>query len=250
MQSTIKRFSGVANLYGSEILTKFRQSHVCIVGVGGVGSWAVEALARSGIGCLQLIDLDHITETNINRQLQALTPNIGKSKVVILAERIAHINPDIQVIPIEKYLERSNIQELIDGTIKWDWVIDCIDQIHNKAALLAYCRQQQINIVSVGGAGGRYDPSRISIADLSRTAHDPLLSKLRSILRQNYGFPRDPKKSFQIPCVYSTEAITADTMLKSDFQCSGYGTYGTVVTVTATYGLMAASLVLNQLARE
>ncbi|KOR28484.1 hypothetical protein TI03_04610 [Achromatium sp. WMS1] len=229
----------VARLYGAQALFSLRQAKVCVIGLGGVGSWAVEALARSGIGHLQLIDPDQIIESNVNRQLQALESNFGKSKATSLAERIAQINPTTTVAPIETFIEPANLDSLLHSN--WDWIIDCIDQLHNKAALIAYCKQQQLNVVSVGGAGGRRDPSQVLVADLSRTTHDPLLSKLRTQLRRNYGFSRNLNQEFGVPCVFSTETLSIKTAEKRNG-------YGTIVTVTATYGFMAASVVINQLA--
>lgn len=248
-----RRFGSVARLYGVAAFERFRTAQVCVVGVGGVGSWTVEALARSGIGRLTLIDLDHIVESNVNRQIHALEPNFGKAKVIALAERIAAIDPDIQVTPLEAFAEPDNLVEVIDPS--WDWLVDCIDGHRNKAALIAHCRRLELPLVSVGGAGGRLDPSRVRIADLSRSEQDPLLSKTRKLLRTHYGFPSHSKKPFAIPCVYSDEQPIPPAQVNgchSDtasipgggLHCGGYGS---VVTVTATFGLMAASLVLKRL---
>jgi len=249
-----RRFGGITRLYGPTALECFGKARVCVVGVGGVGSWAVEALARSGIGHLTLIDLDHIVESNVNRQIQALDPDFGKAKVTALAERIATIDPDIEVTPVEAFAEPDNLARLIDPA--WDGLVDCIDGYRNKAALIAHCRRFGPYLVSVGGAGGRIDPTRVRIADLSRTEQDPLLSKTRRLLRSDYGFPRNPKRRFEVPCVYSDEHLITPaeaTGCTTDYpqapgsglQCAGYGS---VVTVTATFGLTAASLVLKRLA--
>jgi tRNA threonylcarbamoyladenosine dehydratase len=250
-----RRFGGIARLYGPAALERFATARVCVVGVGGVGSWAVEALARSGIGHLVLIDLDHIAESNVNRQIQALEPDLGKAKVQALAARIAAIDPDAQVTPVEVFAEPDNLAQIIDPT--WDALLDCIDGYRSKAALIAHCRRIGLYLASAGGAGGRRDPMRVRIADLSRTEHDPLLSKTRKLLRSQYGFPRDPKRRFAVPCVYSAEQPPTPARVAgcdparsaapgSGLHCGGHGS---VVTVTAGFGLAAASLVLAHLAQ-
>lgn len=247
----LKRFGGIARLYGSESLERFEKARVCVVGVGGVGSWVVEALARSGIGYLTLIDMDHIAESNINRQLQALEPDIGKSKVRALLDRIANINPNAIVVPIEEFIEPDNLNRLIDPS--WNWIIDCIDNSTNKAAMIAHCHKIGLNLVSVGGAGGRRDPTRVRIADLGTVTHDPLLAKTRTKLRREYGFTSQSKQRLGITCVYSDEQpianpkCTQDTTIVGGLQCSGYGS---IVTVTATFGFVAASVVLDRLAKH
>lgn len=250
-----RRFGGIARLYGTAILERFARARVCVVGVGGVGSWAVEALARSGIGALTLIDLDHIAESNVNRQIQALEPDFGKAKVVALAERIAQINGAAQVDMMEAFVEADNLPTLLGSGP--DFVIDCIDGFRNKAALIAYCRRQGLPLVSVGGAGGILDPTRVRVLDLSRTVQDPLLAKTRRLLRHEYGFPRDPKRPFQVPCVCSDEPRRLPGQAGADctagipttpavgLNCGGYGS---VVTVTANFGLVAVAHVLRKLA--
>jgi len=249
-----RRFGGIARLYGPATLERFGRAQVCVIGVRGVGSWVVEALARSGIGHLILIDLDHIVESNVNRQLQALEPDFGKAKVAALAGRIAAIDPDTKVTPVEAFAEPGNLVRLIDPA--WDGLVDCIDGYRNKAALIAHCRRLGLHLVSVGGAGGRLDPTRVRSADLSRTEQDPLLSKTRKLLRSDYGFPSNPKRRFEVPCVYSNEhritpaeasgcATDHPQAPGSGLHCGGYGS---VVTVTAAFGLAAASLVLKRLA--
>ena len=247
-----RRFGGIARLYGAAALTRFRRARICVLGVGGVGSWAVEALARSGIGDLLLIDLDHIAESNVNRQLQALEPDFGKAKVQALAERIALIDDSIRVHTLETFAEPDNLPQLLPDGL--DFVLDCIDGYRNKAALIAHCRRRKLRVVSAGGAGGITDPTRVRIADLSRTEQDPLLSKTRKLLRRDYGFPRNPKRRFEVPCVYSDEPRVAPSRTDdcgtgkaagSGLNCGGYGS---VVTVTAAFGFTAVSRVLKQLA--
>jgi tRNA A37 threonylcarbamoyladenosine dehydratase len=246
-----RRFGGIARLYGDAGATAIGQAHVCVVGIGGVGSWAVEALARSGIGKLTLIDLDHLAESNINRQVHALEPTLGQAKVVAMAERIAAIHPGCEVIAIEEFVTADNVAALLPSC---DAVIDAIDQVRAKAALIANCRERGIDVVTTGGAGGRVDPTRIEIGDLARTVQDPLASKVRALLRKVYGFPRDTGKKFGVDCVFSQEPIvrpvpneatcTVDARGPQGLNCAGYGS---VVTVTASFGMAAAARVLTLL---
>jgi tRNA A37 threonylcarbamoyladenosine dehydratase len=247
-----RRFGGVSRLYGEATLERFRRAHVCVIGIGGVGSWAAEALARSAIGCITLIDLDHVAESNANRQIHALGDEFGKAKVVAMAERIRAINPACDVIEIEEFVAEDNLDTLLGRG--YDFVIDAIDQTRVKAALIAWCKANGVNLVTTGSAGGQLDPSRIRVADLSRTIQDPLASRLRSLLRKDYGFPRDTKRKFGVECVFSEEPLSypsdsqacdGDDSGISGLNCSGFGSS---VCVTATFGLVAASRVLNYLA--
>ncbi|MDP2792592.1 MAG: tRNA threonylcarbamoyladenosine dehydratase [Sulfurisoma sp.] len=246
-----RRFSGIDRLHGHGTLARLTAAHVCVVGIGGVGSWAAEALARSGIGRLTLIDLDHVAESNINRQIQALTETIGQAKVLAMKARIAAINPSCVVKTIEEFVTEENVAELIPMC---DAVIDAIDQVRPKAAMIAHCRRAKIPVVTTGGAGGRSDPTRVKIDDLSRTTQDALASKLRARLRKEYGFPRDPKKKFGVTCVYSDEPIRRpvagaacdiDEAGLHGLSCAGYGSS---VCVTAAFGFAAAARVLGILA--
>ncbi|RTL49104.1 MAG: tRNA cyclic N6-threonylcarbamoyladenosine(37) synthase TcdA [Rhodocyclaceae bacterium] len=253
-----RRFGGMARLYGSQALVRLQDAHVCVIGVGGVGSWAVEALARSGVGRLTLIDLDHVAESNMNRQLHAVEDNLGKAKVQAMAERIAAINPACVVTQVDDFIAPDNIAALIPAC---DAVIDAIDQVRAKAALAAHCRRQKLWLVTTGGAGGRIDPTRVKVEDLSRTTQDALASKVRASLRKDYGFPRDPKKKFGLPCVYSDEQIirpqegaACDTdaagshpvghAAPQGLNCAGYGSS---VAVTASFGFAAAAQALNRI---
>lgn len=249
-----RRFGGIARLYGQAGLARFCQAHVAVIGVGGVGSWAVEALARSGIGALTLFDLDHIAESNVNRQLHALQGTFGQAKVQTMAERVLAINPSCLVNPVEAFIEADNLQLLIEGG--FTYVLDCIDNFRVKAAVIATCRRHKIPVITVGGAGGQTDPTRIRLADLSRSEQDPLLSRTRKELRKTYGFPANPKRRFDVPCVYSLEqqvypdaagAVCLDrpTAIESSLNCGGYGS---AMTVTASFGLVAVSHVLKRLA--
>ena len=243
-----RRFGGVARLYGDAALAAFRAAHVCVIGVGGVGSWSVEALARSGIGRLTLIDLDHVAESNINRQLPALEPNLGKVKIEVMKERLAGINPECRLQLVEDFLTVENLSTLISADM--DFVMDCIDSFRVKAALIAYCRRMKISLVTTGGAGGQLDPCRIRRSDLSRTEQDSLLAKTRRLLRTDYGFSRNPRRRFDIPAVWSDEPVR--TPGKPEVPCVGGGLscagYGSSMVVTATFGLVAAGLVLDRLA--
>ena len=244
-----RRFGGIARLYGDVALERLRAAHVCVVGIGGVGSWAVEALARSGVGRLTLIDLDHVAESNINRQIHALEQTLGQAKVLAMAERIAAINPHCVVQIIEEFATPENVAELLPAC---DAVIDAIDQVHAKAAIIAFCRGAGTYVVTTGGAGGRSDPTRVVVDDLSRTTQDALASKVRALLRKEYGFPREPKKKFDVECVYSPEQLVRPAEAGCDvgedalqgLNCAGYGSS---VAVTATFGFAAAARVLTRL---
>ena len=251
-----RRFGGIARLYGLAGLQKLEQAHICVVGVGGVGSWVVEALARSAVGSMTLIDLDHVAESNINRQLQALSSSLGKAKVLALKERVEEINPRCQVTTIEEFVEPENMGELL--TKEYSYVIDCIDGFRTKAKLIAHCRRNKIKLLTVGGAGGQVDPSLIRIADLSKTIHDPLMSKVRKLLRTDYGFSTNPKRKFSVPCVYSEEALVYPTpegevcLQKPEAGTTGLNCaagFGSMTPVTGSFGFYAASYVLNKLAK-
>ena len=249
-----RRFGGIERLYGAGALSRAAAAHIVVVGIGGVGSWAVEALARSGLGRLTLIDLDHVAESNINRQVHALGATLGAAKVLAMRERILAINPACVVDVVEEFIDERNPPALIPAC---DAVIDAIDHVRAKAALIAHCRRAGIRIVTTGGAGGRTDPTRVEIADLSRTTQDALASKVRALLRKEYGFAREPKKKFGVDCVFSPEqvrrTISADSCAvdgvaadipvdpTAGLNCAGYGSS---VAVTASFGFAAAARVL------
>jgi len=255
------RFGGIARLYGDAALARFQRAHICVIGVGGVGSWAVEALARSAIGQLTLIDLDNLAESNINRQIHALSSTLGQAKVSALAQRIALINPTCRVTEIEDFIDADNIAAMLPAG-HFDYVIDAIDNVRAKTALIAYCRAQQIRLLTIGSAGGQIDPTRIAVCDLSRTEQEPLLAKVRKRLRALHGFPRGSKNKFGIDAVYSTEPLRFPELCKTDddsdansdsaagitgLNCAGFGS---AVVVTASFGLVAAGHVLQKLAAE
>ncbi|MCH4292932.1 tRNA cyclic N6-threonylcarbamoyladenosine(37) synthase TcdA [Shewanella sp. 3B26] len=256
-EAYLNRFGGIGRLYGQKALTRFHQAHVMVVGIGGVGTWVAESLARSGIGQISLMDLDDICVTNTNRQIHALAGTVGQSKVAVMAERIREINPECQVNELEDFLTTDNLGEYLprDGSI--DYVVDCIDAVKPKAALIAWCKRNKIRIVTIGGAGGQMDPSKIQVTDLSRTIQDPLLAKVRNILRREYNFSRNLERKFAIEAVFSTEPLTypgndgevcatkpeGGGSMRMD--CSSG--FGAVTVVTGTFGFMAVSRVLSKL---
>jgi tRNA A37 threonylcarbamoyladenosine dehydratase len=251
-----RRFGGIERLYGGPALARFRRAHVCVVGVGGVGSWAVEALARSAIGHLTLIDLDNVAESNINRQIQALTDTIGQAKITALAERIAQINPYCEVTQIEDFITPDNLEQMI-GTLDVDYIIDAIDSVKAKTALIAFCRARKIALITIGGAGGQVDPTRIDVRDLSKTEQEPLLAKVRKRLRSHYGFPRGIKNKFNVDAVFSMEPLRfplddASCSLDGDERSSVTGLncagFGSSMVVTASFGMVAAAHLLRKLA--
>ena len=250
-----RRFGGVKRLYGEQALSRFADAHIVIIGIGGVGSWVVEALARNAIGQLTLIDMDVVAESNINRQLPALSSTIGQNKIDVMAKRIDDINPTCKVSLIDDFITADNIAELIPPNV--NYVIDCIDSSRVKAALIAWCKRRKTKIITLGGAGGQVDPALIKMSDLSRTEHDPLLSKTRKLLRQNYGFSSNTKRRFAIPCVYSSEHLhyatssggvsqkKSESSASNNLSCAGG--LGSSVMVTASFGFMAVAYVLKKL---
>ncbi len=244
-----RRFGGLERLYGVRGAAQIRAAHVVVVGIGGVGSWTAEALARSGVRRLTMIDMDHVAESNINRQIHALTSTVGQAKIEAMRDRIAQINPACQVDCIDDFVEPENWLQLLPSGA--DAVIDACDQVKAKAEMAAHARKTKQCFISVGAAGGKRMAHLVDISDLSSTTHDPLLSQLRYRLRKQYGAPKDGKR-MGVMCVFSKEAVAPP-----DASCSiegGDGTlnchgYGSVVAVTATFGQCAAGWVLDQLAR-
>jgi len=254
----INRFGGIGRLYGKESLCSFLKARVMIIGLGGVGSWTAEALVRSGIGSLHLVDLDDICITNTNRQVPALEGNYGKMKSEALKERVLQINPDCEIITHEMFYSEKNAAALLPPQI--DIVIDAIDSVKAKAHLLATCKEKEITVFSCGGAGGRKDISKIKIADLSKTTGDKLLSSVRTTLRKDYKFPSgDGKKTkkFGIKAVYSDEPMTEpqpcslnneeETSESSARNLNCATGYGAVTHATATFGLYLAQQALEQI---
>ncbi|WP_239324063.1 tRNA threonylcarbamoyladenosine dehydratase [Snodgrassella gandavensis] len=248
-----RRFGGIARLYGEDCLQRFASAHVCVVGVGGVGSWAIEALARSGIGALTLIDLDNVAESNINRQLPALISLIGKPKVEALAERIADINPECQVTCIEDFVDTDNLSQIFSQP--FDFVIDAIDQVRVKAAMAAFFITQRQPFIVSGGAGGQKNAALIQCADLSRVTNDRMLANMRYTLRKRHGFSRQPADKMHIPCIYSSENITppqagichSEQTAPQGLSCAGYGA---AMVVTASFGLRCTQACLEHLCKQ
>lgn len=251
---TQRRFGGLERLYGVGGAARIRAAHAVVVGVGGVGSWTVEALARSGLGRLTLIDLDQVSESNINRQIHALDNTVGMAKVEALRQRIAQINPDCVVTCIEDFVEPSNWPSILNGA-DVDAVIDACDQIKAKTTMAAWAIQQQVVFISVGAAGGKRQAHKVDIDDLCHTSHDPLLAKLRYNLRREHGAAREGQK-IGVACVFSREAVAPpdascemsnNGQVDGSLNCSGYGS---VVSVTATFGQCAAGWVLDQISSK
>jgi tRNA A37 threonylcarbamoyladenosine dehydratase len=235
-----RRFGGVSRLYGSELRVCFQQATVVVAGLGGVGSWAAEALARTGIGHLVLVDFDHITESNTNRQLHALEGQYGKAKVQAMGERMMQINPEIQLTICDEFLEPSNLDVIVP---KNALVLDATDSVQTKIALVIWATQNNRSLVMCGAAGGKTDPTSVRCDDLSRTEQDALLAKVRQGLRQDHGFSRNLKKKIGVRAIYSHEPRAGAS--SGGLACSGYGS---TVMVTAACGFAAAAEILNLIA--
>ncbi len=256
----LSRFAGIGRLYGESGLKILSESHVLVVGIGGVGSWAVEALARSGIGVLSLVDLDDICVTNTNRQIHALTQTVGQSKVSAMAKRLMEINPEIIVHEHQNfYTEQSSARLLLE--IQPDLVIDAIDSVRQKCHLLATCHQHEIPVITSGGAGGRIDATRVTITDLALTHNDALLQSVRKQLRANYDFPRTEKKpvKFNIPAVFSSEpplypqcdgSTSTERPAETPAGLKCDAGYGAVTHLTANFGNLMAGWALNHLVKK
>lgn len=252
-----RRFGGVARLYGAGGLARLQAAHVCVIGIGGVGSWAAEALARSAVGAITLIDLDHVAESNINRQIQAGDATLGMAKIEAMARRISGYAPDCKLTLIDDFLDEDNVGLILPAC---DGIVDAIDNVRAKAALIAHCKKNKIALVTTGGAGGRVDPTRVQVDDLSRTIQDALASNVRARLRKEYGFTRDPKKRFGVECVFSPEQLRRPANASCDIPAGGEGVvataapqglncagYGSSVAVTSTFGMVAAARIIDRI---
>lgn len=234
-----RRFGGLERLYGVPGAARIRAAHVVVVGIGGVGSWTAEALARSGVGELTLIDMDHVAESNINRQIHALSTTVGHAKIEAMRDRIAQINPACRVHCIDDFVDPDNWLRLLPQNA--DAVIDACDQVKAKTAMAAHARATRQCFISVGAAGGKRLAHKVDIEDLSATTHDPLLAQLRYRLRREHGAPKEGKR-IGIACVFSREAVAppdASCAIEGDGTLNCHG-YGSVVAVTATFGQCAA----------
>jgi len=241
-----RRFSGLDRLYGPGPAQAVRNAHVVVVGVGGVGSWAAEALARSGVGRITLVDMDHVSESNINRQIHAVTPTVGMAKITAMAERIALINPDCQVVGLDAFVDADNWLQLLP--VDADAVIDACDQVIAKTAMAQWARQSGSPFITVGAAGGKRHAHTATICDLSACTHDPLLAQVRYRLRKFHGAPKEGKK-MGVACVSSTEPVASAQGAAQDDNTLNCHGYGSLVTVTATFGLCAAGWVMDKLSQ-
>lgn len=258
-----RRFDRMGRLIGDEKMRRLMDAHVTIVGLGGVGSWAAESIARSGVGEITLVDFDEICVTNFNRQLHALNKLVGKQKADVMADRVQNINPGAKVNAVAKFYNAEHAEEIFSR--RPDYVVDAIDNVTAKCHLLNYCREAKIPVVCSTGSGGRMDPTQVKVADLSETTVDPLARAIRGILREKYAFPRDGQ-SFGIASVYSTEPASAPQELHYDngqgfrcvcpqgdnpyFQCDNRNLImGNSSFVTGTFGLVCASIVVRDLVK-
>lgn len=246
-----RRFGGLRRLYGDAGYRALRGARIAVVGVGGVGSWAAEALARSGVAALTLVDLDHIAESNINRQVHALESTLGQAKVLALKERIAQIHPGCEVAAVDEFATEDNAALLLGGGTL-DGVLECCDQVRAKAAVAAWCLEHAVPLVTVGAAGGKRSAQAVEVADLAETTHDPLLASMRQRLRQKYNAAR--KGPIGVRCVFSREPVQRPVTasgescdIDSSLNCHGYGSS---VSVTAVFGLVATGEMLNSIATK
>ena len=252
-----RRFGGLARLYGQLGAQAIARARVVVVGIGGVGSWAAEALARSGVARLTLIDLDHIAQSNVNRQIHALSATLGQAKVQAMRDRIAQIHPGCQVDAIEEFVDADNWPALADLAPRLDAplaIIDACDQVRANAAMAAWAMAKGLPLVSVGAAGGKRHAHQVELGDLAEVTHDPLLAQLRYQLRKHHGASR--VKKVGLPCVFSREPVVqpgqvceGDMALPADGSLNCHG-YGSTVAVTATFGMCAAGWVLDAIAKQ
>lgn len=249
------RFGGMQRLYGVDAFATIAQANICVVGIGGVGSWVAEALARSGVGKLTLIDMDDVSETNINRQLVALESTLEVAKVEVMADRIKDINPACECTLVEDFIGSHNLDEYLDKG--FDYVIDACDSIKAKAALINWCKRNKIPVLTIGGAGGQTDPTQIQVADLAKTKADPLAAKLRNNLRRYYGFSDNKQRKFGVDCVFSSEQLVYPhpdgnvsyakhtNIAGAKMDCSRG--FGAASFVTGSFAFVAVSRVLDKL---
>ena len=251
------RFGGIARLYGKAGLEKLRAAHVGVVGIGGVGTWAAEAFARSGIGAITLVDLDEVCVTNINRQSHALTETVGRAKVEAMAERICAINPDCRVTAEQKFFNEQTAAELLAP--KYNFVLDAIDDVTNKVLLLVRCRETSLPVIACGGAGGRRELTSVRVGDLSQASHDKLLAEVRRKLRQDHGFPAG-HLAMDVPCVYSVERTVFPqpdgsvcemrSAAEDGTKLNCNGGLGSATFVTGAFGFAAAGFVVRKIAER
>jgi tRNA A37 threonylcarbamoyladenosine dehydratase len=250
------RFSGIGRLYGVEGLARIRAAHVSVVGLGGVGSWVVEALARSGIGGLTLVDMDEVCLSNVNRQIHAMDGTVGRSKASALAERVQRIAPACEVSCEEVFFTESTMARLLAP--EYDYIVDAIDATRHKCLLIAEARKRGLKLITCGGAGGCVDPARIKVQDLARTINDPLLLQVRKKLRREYGFPKLSRQKFKIDCVYTDEprifpqadgSVACQREPGADYRLNCDAGFGSATFVTGAVGFFLAAEVVKRIAR-
>jgi tRNA A37 threonylcarbamoyladenosine dehydratase len=257
MSNYEEKFSSLSRVYGDRMMEMLAGVHICIVGMGGVGSWSAEALARNGVAKITLVDGDNISRSNTNRQIHTLESTIGQSKVDIMKQRILDINPECEVQAIEQYIDDDNLRDILERG--YDCVIDATDGFRTKANIVYCCKRNKIQIITTGGAGGLIDPTQIKVSDLSTTWNDPLAAKVRSELRCQHGFTRNKRYSFGVPCVYSTEqqrypdkdgkVVHAKPGVAGLSLDCNFG-YGSSVAVTAMFGFVAATTAIERIVKN
>ncbi|MBC8190704.1 MAG: tRNA threonylcarbamoyladenosine dehydratase [Puniceicoccaceae bacterium] len=249
------RFGSIGRLYGAEGLARIRGAHVCVIGLGGVGSWVVEALARSGIGALTLVDMDEVCLSNVNRQIHALDGTVGRSKAKVLAERVGQIAPECAVTVEAVFFTEATAERLLEPN--FDHIVDAIDATKHKCRLIAEARRRGLKLITCGGAGGCIDPSRVQICDLARTINDPLLLQVRKRLRRDYGFPKLSRQKFKIDCVYSDElpvfpqedgSVSCERESGADYRLNCDTGFGSATYLTGTVGFFLAAEVVKRIA--
>ncbi len=252
-----ERFGGIARLYGIREAKVLQETHFAVIGIGGVGSWAAEALARSGIGQITLIDMDEVCLTNTNRQVHAETTTVGVMKTSAMKRRIKAINPDCEVIEEKQFFTSNSSDDLLSNGYKC--IVDAIDDCKNKCLLLSRCKKAKIPVVTTGGAGGKRDPAQVIVADITKSYNDPLMARVRKKLRQEYGFSRNPKRSWGIPCVFSPEEVVYSdsdgSVCKAkpenvELQLDCNSGYGTASFLTGTIGFHATAKAIELVLRR
>ncbi|MDP5210736.1 tRNA cyclic N6-threonylcarbamoyladenosine(37) synthase TcdA [Microbulbifer sp. 2205BS26-8] len=254
----LQRFGGIARLYGNRALERLHGAHMVVIGIGGVGSWAAEALARSGVGTLTLIDLDDVCITNTNRQCHALADTIGHSKIAVISARLKQINPELRVAAAEDFITPDNLAELINpDKTPLDIVIDAIDSARVKAALVAYCKARKLRLVTVGSAGGKRSPLAIECTDLGRTINDPMLAKVRQHLYRFHNFQKNRKRQFGVDAIYSREAMVypkpdgqvcrQKSAMQGGVKLDCSSGFGAATMVTGAFGFAAATRAIERL---
>ena len=251
-------FAGIARLYGEEGYALIRNMHVCVIGIGGVGSWVVEALARSAVGNITLIDYDTIATSNINRQIHTLSSTLDQKKCSAMLARVKEINPHCKVTIIDDFITLDNMADYLSGNNtphNYDYVVDAIDSIKFKAGIIYYCKRNKIPVITTGGAGGLTDPSVIKVVDLSKTYNDALAAKVRSTLRDQYNFTKNTKRSFGVECIFSSQQqlYPKEDGTVSHQKPGIHGVsldcrfgYGAASFVTGTFGFIAAARVIEK----